>query len=422
MARLLWGGCETLAVADADPDGFPTVNGTAPTADTTHQSDGAGCYAYANPGSARTIDVPFTNVNGTTYFHKARFMFSANPSVNVTIMDVASGSGSTGSQQGIILTTAGKLQGPNGGQTAVLTPGTWYCVELSINRAVGTNLTAVVCRLNETNFDTNSLTFANAPTRFRFGAAVVASAPGSTIYFDDIALNDDTGSDNTSWPGMASRIICLTPTTDSAIGANWKLGTGTAPGGAAHTAVANKPPIGVANGQAGSDVKQIRDAVASNGTSADDADFTMQTYTAAGLPSGATVKLLRSLAYFSDSSGVSAPATKLQIVSNPAEGSATNGANTGSPAAGTWRSGWRVTRGPQTILPTVTPGTAPVVRVGRADNDAATLLCCFVGIMVEYVPAVGPTPPTTGQLWPRGWKDTFSALTGQLFPRRVIEP
>lgn len=34
--------------------------------------------------------------------------------------------------------------------------------------------------------------------------------------------------------------------------------------------------------------------------------------------------------------------------------------------------------------------------------------------------SAAPAVPTTGQLHPRGWKDTSSPTTGQLFPRRVI--
>jgi hypothetical protein len=198
-----------------------------------------------------------------------------------------------------------------------------------------------------------------------------------------VALNDSTGSTNNTWVGEHG-VVCLLPTADSADG-NWTAGGG---GTSLFPAVDNVPPVGLATGASSTDTSQIENA--SNSVPSN-ADLTMQSYTAAGVGSDQTIKALYTIIAQGSSSTTGSDTMTHELVSNPAV--AANGTNSVDIVAGTYPSGWNRGQGTITEDPTVTLGTAPVMRVTKTGAVTRIHTVCFMGIMVSY----SPTPAATAR-------------------------
>jgi hypothetical protein len=223
-----------------------------------------------------------------------------------------------------------------------------------------------------------------------YAAISVAIGGSAVLNFDDLAVNDDQGASQNTWPG-AGNVLLLLPTADSAVGTGWTLGTGTAiSANSGSTAVKNTPPISVADLTAGSDTKQIRNATSNANVNY---DATMTTYTAAGVASGATVNVVVPVVATAAPLVTSAKAGTVGVVSNPAIANValgaggTAGAFWAGAAAGTYPAGWKWSSGTITYAPTVTLGTAPVMRVTQVTASTRIAMVCFMGIYVDYTPA-----------------------------------
>lgn len=388
-----------------------TIAGTVNINTTTKRSGNA---AFDHPGSDSRCIHAHTNATGVWFYARVWIYFSANPAVAVR---VATWSTSTNYQGGVVLGTDGKITGSDGTISgSAYAPG-WHCIEIGLKFNT-VNDWRIKSRVDGLDLGGEVLKNPSVtPDRFNFGNTN-AVAHGITLLSDDWAINDDTGAAQNSWPGITEKIILSLPTADNAVGADWKLGDTTSPSSNAYDSVNNMPPVGVADAGAPAGA-QIRDAVANITDPAAAADFTCQSYTTAGVPSGGTVTATKAIAAVGLSSGGTARAVGMKIVSNPADSAEVN---TNTPTAGisTYPSGWGFAQGAVTSAPSVTNGTAPVVRIGKRTSTASTRVVSAVGVYFGYEPASGPTPPTSGQLWPRGWKDTAAPASGQLFPRRVI--
>ena len=103
-----------------------------------------------------------------------------------------------------------------------LNTGTWYRIELKID-ATTLSSTSIECRIDGTSFASGTINLLDGQNSSIFGIQTPSSS--GDLYFDDIAINDSTGSFQNSWPGEGE-IIHLRP--DSA-GDNeaWNDGTGT---------------------------------------------------------------------------------------------------------------------------------------------------------------------------------------------------
>jgi hypothetical protein len=82
----------------------------------------------------------------------------------------------------------------------------------------------------------------------------------TALWFDDIAVNDDTGSAQNGFPGIDGKIIHLLPVSDSAVGADWKGNTLTAFSPGAYDCVDNRPPL---NNPFGTTARRCRPATTS---------------------------------------------------------------------------------------------------------------------------------------------------------------
>lgn len=97
-----------------------------------------------------------------------------------------------------------------GAESAVIATGTWTELEVEVTSTVSLSI-GVTGRVNGTQFVSASNATTNSGTAWT-GQVCVGNAEGansatSNIIFDDVAVNDNTGSNNNSWPGVGSEIL-----------------------------------------------------------------------------------------------------------------------------------------------------------------------------------------------------------------------
>ena len=214
-----------------------------------------------------------------------------------------------------------------GATSSPIARDTWHLIEFGW-RINSTGQGTLSLRLNGVSIGSSStMNLGNiAHGQMRLGRTI-ASGAGVDMYWDDFAVNDDQGTDQNNYPGDGG-IILLRPTADSARGANWLGGAGGTTN--LYDAVNNAPPVGVAS--TGTKTSQVRNSA---NDSTGNYDATMQSYTAAGVPAGATVKVAQAVLNVG-TNNATATAGAVRIVSNPAEGAETSFANFGTAVAGTY--------------------------------------------------------------------------------------
>jgi hypothetical protein len=398
MGRLVTAGAET---GDGPTEGVSLTASTVAASISTANPRSGTRHFRGGPtlsnSYVRYVITPTTNV---TYFYRAYVYMPSNPSTGSTIALIRIlNSGVL--QQSLLLTNNGTTIGalPN---SVPATYGAWLRLEVSMvwNGAAAT----YAARVDGTTVTLTSASTAAAPGVIDVGWATSPNV-SLAIDVDDIALNDDQGASQNTWPGEGKEVLLL-PVTDSATGTGWTLGTGTAPGGAGHTALDNTPPQGVADLAAGSDPKQMRNASANANVNV---DMTMTTYTAPGSRRSTR----------STSSTRSPPRV-------PGHDERQGGDRRGreQPGHRQRRAGRRWNRGcllvrrdrrhvpdrledqPRdvTYAPSVTLGTAPVMRVTQVTSSTRIAMVCFMGMYVDYtpgvpaqVPYVNPMPPILAQ-------------------------
>ncbi len=406
MARLFQSGAEidgagSTAAQNAGPDGLRNVSAGALTRDTTLFLSGVASWKFDSTASNGTAfcTTPITYTDGRTYFARAYINTSLVNGNNTEIL----GFGAIGAGVAVQFNTAGKMilsvnAVQQGSASAVINDGTWHRVELSATATATGNWTAAELRVDGVSVSTfsGSLTRGGS-TQFFWGWS---GSPGASKVFnmDDLAINDSTGANNTTFPG-AGAVVLLKPTADSAGGTGWTLGTGTALGGAGHTAVANTPPLGVADLAAGSDPKQIRNASANANVNY---DATMTTYTAAGLVAGDTINAVVPWVATAAPVTTSSKAGTVGVVSNPAianinlGATGTSGAFWSGATGGTYGTGWKWSPGTITEAPAPTFGTAPVMRITQVTSSTRIAVVCGMFIYVDYIHTSGTTYTKAG--------------------------
>lgn len=217
MARLWSSGFELNSIAD-EMSATGASGATIATSSTVAHS---GTYslkaAITSSGSCDATMV--VNANGLgTIFIRTYIYVTTLPNTNTTILyvdDDANGDNAGGiymnSSGGVGITTyAGANSNPPTYHTATsaISLNTWHYIELEIV-ATSANAQTVTGRLDGTQFDSQSGTStlpANAMTTPYFGIAIDGNetATSGVIYFDDVAVNDNTGSFQNTWPGVGS--------------------------------------------------------------------------------------------------------------------------------------------------------------------------------------------------------------------------
>ena len=290
--------------------------------------------------------------------------------------------------------------GSNVYTSAALNLDQWYVFEwyMQINAAAGVN-DALTFKIDGTQVYTTSGSDmgATVSTNFDFGTSTAVT--GLKYYIDDIAVNDTTGADQNSYPGLG-RIELLKPMADTAVGTNWVRGDNTS--GSMFQAVDTVPGAGLA---AGTSSSQVRNAVAT----ASNLDIACESYDEAGIPSGDSIVLARGLVRVGASATTGTNTGTARLLSNPDEGAtfaidyegagAAMGTDSGA-VAGT--SGWRTYLGSTVYAPSVTRATRPVMRLTRTTDGSTRQHCSdLMGVLVEHL-----TPPAGGDDWTQPVDDT----------------
>lgn len=338
-----------------------------------------------------SLSPALTLTAGRRYFLRAYCQWTTGtlPGLQQTIMGE-----NAGTDYNVKISATGKLglfHGSTqiGSDSATLVVNRWYRIELSWIIATGTGDAA------ELELDGVSVASETGANRTDTLASIIqigafSAVTSSGFFVDDIALNDDQGASQNSWPGEG-KVVLLLPTADSAVGTGWTLGTGTAISSNGFGSVDNTPPVGVTNVEAGSDPKQIRNA-SSNANSAYDA--TMTTYTAAGIGAGSTINVVDPIVMTAAPVSTGAKQGTVGLVSNPAitpialAAGGTSGAFWSGVAENTYPTGWKLSHSTVTYDPAVTLGTAPVMRINQVTSSTRIATVCFMGIYVDYTPAV----------------------------------
>ncbi len=333
-------------------------------------------------------------VASTSFYFRAYFCFAQLPGTDVIVMILG-----TAATNGVSLrvTTGGKVRvfneatglqvGSDSAATIVADSTTWYRFEVSTTNNGSNQQTNVEGQLDGVQIAASAVAAAaNATLSPQLGWS---AAPGATktVYIDDVALNDSNGAAQNSFPGSGS-VVLLVPTADSARGTGWvNDANGTTN---FFDATDNKPPAGIADTTSSTGLHQIRNGT-SNANSSYDA--TMQSYTAGGVPTGATVNVVDPLVATGAPVTTSAKTGTVGVVSNPAianidlsDVGGTNVFYSGANAA-TYPTGWKFSHGTATYAPSVTLGTAPVMRITQVTSSTRIAMVCFMGIYVDYTPA-----------------------------------
>ncbi len=399
MARLYFTGFEsgdTTGSTDGFAEGGTGGGNAQATIVTTTPHGGSYCLQCVTASSLTALMqfTPVTFTVGNNFYIRFFVRKSADPANAIELSRVLGAVSvrlNTNGTLSLLDSTGTQI----GSASAALSSSTWYRVEYLCNIGSTSSTGATELRIDGNTVSGTNVSNANLGTtsqsNFSIGwsAATISTA---TILFDDVAVNDTSGTAQNTWPGDG-KIVHLWPTGDSAVGTGWTLGTGTAISSNGFAAVDNIPPVGVADLTAGSDTKQIRNAT-SNANSAYNASMT--TYTAAGLASTDMIQCLQATAITGAPSATNAKSGSMRILSNPVDTGLVSFGTfyQGAAIAGTYPAGWTTKLGVifdrsnsnLAALTSANYGTAPVMSMNQVTSSTRIAMVCDMSIRVEYSP------------------------------------
>lgn len=338
-----------------------------------------------NAGSV-TRELRFTGATARSYFARVYVRYSAWPSSSAPNEGNVFWNATDGSwivffnvdETGLaILCEPGGSQIGSG--SVQLSLDTWHMVEMKVNISAAGNDT-VGLRVDGVDVVTDE------------SFALGSSAPGGlwlqnayagtfNVDMDDVAINDDQGASQNTWPG-GGKVVLLTPISDNQRG-SWTGGSGGTTN--LYDAVNNDPPAGTATE---SNTTQIESADSSGDNSTDEYRINLTTYTDAGIGGSDTITLLHPFIDHGEDVATGTKTGSFGMQANPADTYATFtfGDNVG--ALGTWPTNWRWARGTVTYSPSVTLGSSPVIAVRKTDTGTRVASVDRIGVYAEYVPGV----------------------------------
>lgn len=380
MTRLVTSGFEIYHATSVTPD-FPLQEAgvpdgfinTAQALQTTGQRSGRSCFRLNVSAAARYIQWAFTGVLDRGYYARVYLKIATLPSANMTILSLTDAA--------VFLDTSGRVYHANntGVTSAAINDGNWHRIEMYRKASATQANRAWELRVDGATVSSGTAQTGDsgAPTAVLVGTTSNVTAD---LYFDDLAVNDDQGSFQNSWPG-AGYVLCLLPTADNSRG-SWTGGGG----GTTNLwdALNNTPPVGAAS--PGTNTSQISaNAVATTGL------FDTQTYIAAGATSGDTAIGCTVVACTGEQIATgtkSGHADTVNTVNNSptaTTGTLNFGLDVG--AEGAWPQVWRWWASPFTAYasqPTLSSGA----RLGiTTTTNARVADVCFLGLIVEMQPA-----------------------------------
>jgi hypothetical protein len=274
-----------------------------------------------------------------------------------------------------------------GTSSIALSTGQWYWI--GVRHLTGTSV--VWLQIDDVNAISGTGTVGAGQQNYGCDG-VEASA--IDLYFDDI-VDDSAGF------LASSKVALLLPISDNAVGTGWTLGTGTAISSNGWSSVDNTPPVGVANVEAGSDPKQIRNASANANVNY---DANLTTYSTAGVGASDTVLAVQQIVATAAPVSTSAKQGTFGISSNPVianvalAAGGVSGAFWSGVAEGNYATGWKLSFGAVTASPSVTVGSSPVARITQVTSSTRIATVCFMGLYMAWTPAAvvaGQVPYTS---------------------------
>jgi hypothetical protein len=366
-------------------------SGTTPTLTTTNARTGS---ALSHSQGSLAVYIDPLGASGTTgtvgrnYYFRAHFRFSSNASGDILLVRSAAATTVCTAR----LETNGTVTLRSGGSTqvgaasAVLAQNTWHRIELRVKMNAGTNDDEMELLVNGVQAAVS--TTQSIGTAWSGAGYPNFSLGGGTGYlFDDVAINDDQGVTQFSWPGDG-KVVWLDPAGDGAAGTGWTNDQG-AGAGSFWDALNNNPPTGIADTTTGGGTHQIRNAV-SAANSIYGANSV--SYTAAGVGATDVITVLTPVAFTGAPVVTSAKAGTLGFGSNPVStmgnlaAGGTAGAFWSGVAAGTFPTGWKRSEGPSVFFPTVVKGTRALIQINQVTSSTRVAMVCALGAIVEYVP------------------------------------
>lgn len=216
MARLWQSGFEMGSLTSL-LDGWSNITATAAPSTTTVRS---GVYSgritnlVSATGQQYLYNVSATTTTGPLFF-RAYFNYATLPSITNRILVWRDSGGST--RISIDINTDGTLtlrdeDGVIGSNSPALAANTWYAIELQYDGTGAGGAHIVNVRLNFKQFaGATNRNISTGIQSFRVGGNLQSEAnTAGDWFFDDCAINDSTGTTQTSYPGEG-RIIHLKP-------------------------------------------------------------------------------------------------------------------------------------------------------------------------------------------------------------------
>jgi len=316
----------------------------------------ARCYFYIETmpnfsGSFRTIFNTFDGSSGTSVLLR--------PDTGTLQIATAAGTSRVDSAAGVVTTGQWyKLSFDASGGTRTL-----YLDDVQIAQSTG-GVSAAASERIEVGYDC-----------WKTGAS------GATVTFS--FLWDDVITSNSSFggPGPSSGCKLLLPAADPGALNSWTNGGGGTT--SIFEGVNNRPPTGAAAATNGIKIK--------NAGSTANLDYvaTMQTYTAGGIPAGATINAVMPICVDGEEVTTGTKTGNIWCASNPSQTAGGNSFDYGDDlgALGTFPTLWMPHYGPATSSPSVTLGTAPTVTVRKTAATARVVDVTLLGLYVDYTPA-----------------------------------
>jgi hypothetical protein len=269
--------------------------------------------------------------------------------------------------------------GQIGSNTAALSANTWYMFETKLivnSSGVGTLELKIDGVVVATSASASTGT-AFSPTTHRLGH-LNAGESQTTVFVDDLAINDGSGSDNTGYPGPGN-VTLLKPAGDFVVQTGWVAGAG---GATLYPAVDNVPPVGVVLGSA-TDTSQAKNIT--NLGAASSYYPILQRPIDAGVPPGARINLSQAIARVSSDSTTGTNTMEVRSIVPGDAAATTVDAEVGA-VAGTDPTGWKTVRTPYINAPSLATDAYPILQVTKTQTGVTRAhMVDQMGLLVEWI-------------------------------------
>lgn len=279
---------------------------------------------------------------------------------------------------------------------------TWYTVSLGGEHTSTTNIN-IIAKLGSTTVVNTTATVSSGcdDWHFNLGSRAANSAAFTCIY-DDLAINDNSGSYQNSWPSITAKTIRCLPISDFSRTEWVKNSGGTT---TLYDAVNNDPPEGIAAATS-PDNKYLKHP--GNGSGTGQYVANMESYTTKGVPSGSTINLVQPMISMGEEINTGNKLVRMKCANNPAGVSWSDNLNVtitqGSFAHGTYNTQWytpyagvgadnAATGSDPAIVydPSVTLSSSPQMEIQRPETASRVASICYMALYVEYEEPSGTT-------------------------------